>query len=42
MVMNKSDDKKTGAVLVQGGGIAGVQAALDYQNPDDPVTHVLA
>ncbi|MGD0744996.1 MAG: NAD(P)-binding protein [Verrucomicrobiota bacterium] len=30
--MNKSDDKKTGAVLVQGGGIAGVQAALDLAN----------
>jgi len=30
--MSRSDDKKTGAVLVQGGGIAGVQAALDLAN----------
>jgi heterodisulfide reductase subunit A-like polyferredoxin len=30
--MSKLDDKKTGAVLVQGGGIAGVQAALDLAN----------
>ena len=30
--MSKSDDKKIGAVLVQGGGIAGVQAALDLAN----------
>jgi heterodisulfide reductase subunit A-like polyferredoxin len=30
--MEKSMDKKTGAVLVQGGGIAGVQAALDLAN----------
>ena len=30
--MNRSDDKKIGAVLVQGGGIAGVQAALDLAN----------
>ena len=27
--MSKSDDKKIGAVLVQGGGIAGIQASLD-------------
>jgi len=27
--MNKSEKKLTGAVLVQGGGIAGIQAALD-------------
>jgi heterodisulfide reductase subunit A-like polyferredoxin len=27
--MNKSENKLTGAVLVQGGGIAGIQAALD-------------
>ena len=27
--MIKMNDKKVGAVLVQGGGIAGVQAALD-------------
>ena len=30
--MSKSDHKKTGAVLVQGGGIAGVQASLDLAN----------
>ncbi|MCE5249043.1 FAD-dependent oxidoreductase [bacterium] len=30
--MAKNNDKKTGAVLVQGGGIAGVQAALDLAN----------
>jgi heterodisulfide reductase subunit A-like polyferredoxin len=30
--MNKSDKKMTGAVLVQGGGIAGIQAALDLAN----------
>src|SRR5512139_439957 len=30
--MNNSDDKKVGAVLVQGGGIAGVQASLDLAN----------
>jgi heterodisulfide reductase subunit A len=30
--MGKYDDKKTGAVLVQGGGIAGVQASLDLAN----------
>jgi len=30
--MSKSDDKKVGAVLVQGGGIAGVQASLDLAN----------
>jgi heterodisulfide reductase subunit A-like polyferredoxin len=30
--MSKSDDKKIGAVLVQGGGIAGVQASLDLAN----------
>ena len=30
--MNKSDKKQTGAVLVQGGGIAGIQAALDLAN----------
>ncbi|MFC1737543.1 FAD-dependent oxidoreductase [Planctomycetota bacterium] len=28
-MMNKNDEKKIGAVLVAGGGIAGVQAALD-------------
>ena len=30
--MIKKNDKKVGAVLVQGGGIAGVQAALDLAN----------
>jgi heterodisulfide reductase subunit A-like polyferredoxin len=30
--MGKYDDKKIGAVLVQGGGIAGVQASLDLAN----------
>jgi heterodisulfide reductase subunit A2 len=30
--MSRSEDKKIGAVLVQGGGIAGVQAALDLAN----------
>ena len=30
--MEKSDKKQTGAVLVQGGGIAGIQAALDLAN----------
>ncbi|MGA2787337.1 MAG: FAD-dependent oxidoreductase [Verrucomicrobiota bacterium] len=30
--MRKSDGKKIGAVLVQGGGIAGVQASLDLAN----------
>ena len=30
--MSRSDDKKIGAVLVQGGGIAGVQASLDLAN----------
>jgi heterodisulfide reductase subunit A-like polyferredoxin len=30
--MAKSENKKTGAVLVQGGGIAGIQAALDLAN----------
>ncbi len=30
--MDKSANKKTGAVLVQGGGIAGVQASLDLAN----------
>jgi len=30
--MDKATDKKTGAVLVQGGGIAGIQAALDLAN----------
>lgn len=30
--MDKIKDKKTGAVLVQGGGIAGIQAALDLAN----------
>jgi heterodisulfide reductase subunit A-like polyferredoxin len=30
--MRNLDDKKTGAVLVQGGGIAGVQASLDLAN----------
>ncbi|MGA3285732.1 MAG: FAD-dependent oxidoreductase, partial [Verrucomicrobiota bacterium] len=30
--MSKNGDKKIGAVLVQGGGIAGVQAALDLAN----------
>ena len=30
--MSNSDEKKTGAVLVQGGGIAGVQASLDLAN----------
>ncbi len=30
--MSKSDGKKIGAVLVQGGGIAGVQASLDLAN----------
>jgi len=30
--MDKSENKKTGAVLVQGGGIAGIQAALDLAN----------
>ena len=30
--MSKNDEKKTGAVLVQGGGIAGVQASLDLAN----------
>ena len=30
--MDKTTDKKTGAVLVQGGGIAGIQAALDLAN----------
>jgi heterodisulfide reductase subunit A-like polyferredoxin len=30
--MSKSHDKKIGAVLVQGGGIAGVQASLDLAN----------
>jgi len=27
--MGKTDDKKSGAVMVVGGGVAGVQAALD-------------
>jgi heterodisulfide reductase subunit A-like polyferredoxin len=30
--MDKKDNKKIGAVLVQGGGIAGIQAALDLAN----------
>jgi heterodisulfide reductase subunit A-like polyferredoxin len=30
--MEKNDKKQTGAVLVQGGGIAGIQAALDLAN----------
>ena len=30
--MSKNQDKKIGAVLVQGGGIAGVQASLDLAN----------
>jgi heterodisulfide reductase subunit A-like polyferredoxin len=30
--MVNSEDKKTGAILVQGGGIAGVQASLDLAN----------
>jgi heterodisulfide reductase subunit A-like polyferredoxin len=30
--MSESDDKRIGAVLVQGGGIAGVQASLDLAN----------
>lgn len=30
--MRNADNKKTGAVLVQGGGIAGVQASLDLAN----------
>jgi heterodisulfide reductase subunit A2 len=30
--MAKNENKKTGAVLVQGGGIAGIQAALDLAN----------
>src|SRR5512136_2504378 len=30
--MDKNDKKKIGAVLVQGGGIAGIQAALDLAN----------
>jgi heterodisulfide reductase subunit A-like polyferredoxin len=30
--MDESDNKKIGAVLVQGGGIAGIQAALDLAN----------
>ncbi|MHC4207308.1 MAG: FAD-dependent oxidoreductase, partial [Planctomycetota bacterium] len=30
--MSKNNEKKTGAVLVQGGGIAGVQASLDLAN----------
>ena len=30
--MDTSDNKKIGAVLVQGGGIAGIQAALDLAN----------
>ena len=30
--MIKANDKKTGAVLVQGAGIAGVQASLDLAN----------
>ena len=30
--MSKNDDKKVGAVLVSGGGIAGVQASLDLAN----------
>jgi heterodisulfide reductase subunit A-like polyferredoxin len=30
--MEKNDNKKIGAVLVQGGGIAGIQAALDLAN----------
>lgn len=30
--MDKDDNKKTGAVLVQGAGIAGVQASLDLAN----------
>jgi heterodisulfide reductase subunit A-like polyferredoxin len=30
--MNGKDNKKIGAVLVQGGGIAGIQAALDLAN----------
>lgn len=32
MIMSKTDAKKTGAVLVQGAGIAGVQASLDLAN----------
>ena len=30
--MIKRDEKKIGAVLVEGGGIAGVQASLDLAN----------
>jgi heterodisulfide reductase subunit A-like polyferredoxin len=30
--MSKNENKKTGAVLVQGGGIAGIQASLDLAN----------
>jgi len=30
--MSQTENKKTGAVLIQGGGIAGVQAALDLAN----------
>jgi len=30
--MTKSNKKQTGAVLVQGGGIAGIQASLDLAN----------
>ena len=30
--MDKTENKKIGAVLVQGGGIAGIQAALDLAN----------
>ena len=32
--MIRQNIKKTGAVLVQGGGIAGVQAALDLANSE--------
>ena len=32
MLMAKNNEKKIGAVLVQGGGIAGVQASLDLAN----------
>ena len=32
MIMSNKDDRKTGAVLVQGAGIAGVQASLDLAN----------
>ena len=32
MIMNNKKDKKIGGVLVQGAGIAGVQASLDLAN----------